>query len=172
MQLCRPPVRYRLRQTHVAALFTSSERFRKLSGMAGLPRCNEAANIHGKETRSAYGMLMPSIRIFGEDRLDAAAPGAVKLFQELFGRRDTARDVSLDRTQIAPLVSPPPASNRRRRASPFCASAIVVLARCSTSCPATLAAKPSFGTSSRNFWRSSAVQFLTRSQAASRASSS
>src|SRR5262249_58149488 len=78
--------------------------FQKLSGMAGLSRCNEAANSHGKETRSAYGMLMPSIRIFGEDRLDAAVPGAVKLFQELFGRRDTARDVFLDRTQIASLV--------------------------------------------------------------------
>ena len=49
MQLCRPPVRYRLRQTHVAALFTSSERFRKLSGMTGLSWCNEAANIHGKD---------------------------------------------------------------------------------------------------------------------------
>src|SRR5262252_2850131 len=78
--------------------------FQKLSGMAGLSRCNEAANSHGKETRSAYGMLMPSIRIFGEDRLDAAVPGAVKLFQELFGRRNTARDVFLNRAQIASFV--------------------------------------------------------------------
>ena len=42
----------------------------------------------------------------------------------------------------------------------------------STSRPAIVAAKPSFGTSSRSFWRSAAVQSLTRSQAASSASSS
>src|ERR1700730_15248980 len=84
----------------------------KLSGMAGLSRCNEAANSHGKETRSAYEMLMPSIRIFREDRLDAPVPGAVKLFQELLGRRDAVGDVFLDRAQIASLglaasVQPP-----------------------------------------------------------------
>src|SRR6516162_10686058 len=56
------------------------------------------------KTRSAYGMFMPSIRIFREDRLDAPVPGAMKFFQELFGRRDTARDVFLNRAQIASLV--------------------------------------------------------------------
>ena len=67
-------------------------------------------------------MLMPSIRIFGEDRLDAPVPGAVKLFQELFGRRDTARDVFLDRTQIASLVlaaSVQPPTPRKSRVPVF-----------------------------------------------------
>src|SRR5215468_1275373 len=104
MRLYRPPMRYRMRQSHVAASFTSCEYFRKLSGMAGLSRRNEAADSSGKQTRSPYEMFMPSIRIFGKDRLDAPVPSAVKLLQELFGRRDTARDVFLDRAQIASLV--------------------------------------------------------------------
>src|SRR5215475_13127266 len=99
-----------------------------------------------------------SIRIFLEHQVDAAVPGTMKFCQELFGRRDTARDIFLNRAQIACLI--------------LSASTIVALARCSTSRPAILAAKPSFGTSSRSFWRCSAVQFLTRSHAASSESSS
>ena len=40
------------------------------------------------------------IRVFGEHRRDAAAPGAVKFLQQFLGRRDAARDELLQRTQI------------------------------------------------------------------------
>src|SRR5262249_5926627 len=45
-----------------------------------------------------------SIRLFFDHGVAAAAPGAVEFFQELFGRRDTARDIFLNRAQIACLV--------------------------------------------------------------------
>ena len=42
--------------------------------------------------------------IFLEHRLDASPPDAMKFFQQLLGRRDAARDIVLDRMQIAALV--------------------------------------------------------------------
>ena len=44
------------------------------------------------------------IRVFGEHRRDAAAPGAVKFLQQLLGRCDAAGDELLQRTQITRLV--------------------------------------------------------------------
>src|SRR6266481_1024811 len=102
-RFCRPPTRCRPRQIHVDALFVSFGCFRRLPGITGLSRSIEAAKRHGKKTGYAYG-APESIRIFLEHRVDAAVPGAVEFFQELFGGRNTARDVFLNRAQIASLV--------------------------------------------------------------------
>src|SRR5215472_9168142 len=49
-------------------------------------------------------MNQESICVFLEYWFDAVPPGTVEFLQELFGRRNPARDVLLKRTQIRPFV--------------------------------------------------------------------
>src|SRR6185436_8539523 len=47
------------------------------------------------------------VSVFRVDRIDAATPWPVEFFEQLFGRRDAARDEILDRPQVPALVVAP-----------------------------------------------------------------
>src|SRR5262249_48873760 len=58
--------------------------------------------------RFSEKIMHKSIRIFREHGLDRAAPRTVIFLQQLFGRRDAALEVFLDRLEIARLVAAAP----------------------------------------------------------------
>src|SRR6185436_16447712 len=89
------------------------------------PASNDARIVATKGKADARRRLGDtSVCVFPEHRPHAALPGAVEFIQQLFGRRNTARDVFLDRLQVsafvvAPRVKPPasrePLLRKRKR---------------------------------------------------------
>src|SRR5262252_7105859 len=86
--------------THCLPRLDASEGYLALPDYPGLLRLRRGT---AKRPDTRIG-ARESIRIFLEHRVDAAVPGAVEFFQELFGGRNTARDIFLNRAQIASLV--------------------------------------------------------------------
>src|SRR6516164_1316334 len=78
----------------------ASEGYLALPDCPGLLRLRRGTAKRPDTQTGARG----SIRIFLEHQVDAAVPGTMKFCQELFGRRDTARDIFLNRAQIACLI--------------------------------------------------------------------
>ena len=101
-----------------------------------------------------------------------SAPRPVVLLEQLFGRRDAARDELLQRPEIARLVAPVVVEPRRAASARLRASRMHSRARSSILRSRIFAAKPARGTSSRSFCRSSALQSFTMSHAASSEASS
>src|SRR3954447_16195597 len=74
--------------------------------LAGVERLGKAPASRADQGKSGSGRRLgdTSVRVFPEHRPHAALPGAVEFIQQLLGRRNTARDVFLDRLQVSAFV--------------------------------------------------------------------